>query len=131
MNMNKICFSPFPVWLSKYIYSAPGSIDKATLAKSLILQVLVISKELAALKTEDYLEVSSGLEALGPEDSIRLVDEWIENVLPRLEEVVAKSIIETSSARYFFMLMLIVAASVNPRGAIRNFFEKQRSINGI
>lgn len=131
VDINKLCFSPFPIWITKYIQSPPGSVDKATLAKSLILQILIVSEELKAFKAEDYLEISEGLKKLGPEESIQFVNGWVEQHLPTLEESVDKSIIEKSSARYVFMLMLIAATSVNPRGALRDFLGKQKPAHRI
>jgi len=131
VDINKLCFSPFPIWITKYIQSHPGSMDKATLAKSLILQIIIISEELKAFKAEDHREISEGLRKLGPEESIQFVDGWIEQHLPTIEESVDKSIIEKSSARYVFMLMLIAATSVNPRGALRDFLNKQQPAQRI
>lgn len=125
VDINKLCFSPFPSWMRKYIQSSQNSVDKATLAKSLILQIIIISEELKAFKVEDHQEIRE-LRKLGPEESIQFVDGWIEQHLPTLEESVNKSIIETSSARYVFMLMLIAATSVNPRGSLREFLNRQR-----
>lgn len=131
VDINKLCFSPFPMWIRKYIQSPQNSVDKATLAKSLILQIIIISEELNAFKAEDRQEISKELRKLGPEESIQFVDGWIEQHLPTLEESVDKSIIETSSARYVFMLMLIAATSVNPRGSLRDFLNKQRPAHRI
>lgn len=105
----------------------PNSIDKATIAKSVILQALVISKELGAFKSEDYQELSNLFNSFSSEESIKFVNGYIEEFFPRLEQVVDKSIIENSSARYVFMLMLIIAISVNPSGSIRDFLEKTQS----
>lgn len=131
VDINKLCFSPFPIWITKYIQSPQGSLDKATLAKSLILQIIIVSEELKAFKAEDHLEISEALNKLSPEESIQFVNGWIEQHLPTLENSVDKSIIEKSSARYVFMLMLIAATSVHPRGALRDFLSKQKSAHRI
>lgn len=127
VNINKLCFSQFPIWLKKYIYSAPNSIDKATLARSLIDQVIILARELNAFKKEEYQEICIGLKGLGPEESIQLVDGWIERFLPVLEDIAGKAVIETSSARYLGTLMLIAATSVNPHGTLRDFLGRQPS----
>ena len=126
VDINKLCFSPFPAWISASIRLPHGSVDKATLAKSLILQIVSISEELKAFKAADFQEIREGLSKLGPEESVQFVDGWIEQHLPTLEESIEKSIIETSSARYVFMLMLIAATSVNPRGSLRDFLSTQQ-----
>lgn len=126
IDINKICFRPFPAWISSYIRLPYGSLDKATLANSLIIQIIRISQELKAFKAADFQEIREGLSKLGPEESIQFVDGWIEQHLPTLEEAIDKSIIETSSARYVFMLMLIAATSVNPRGSLREFLSTQQ-----
>ena len=126
VSINKTSFSPFPIWLKKYI-STPYSIDKATIAKSVMLQALVISKELGAIKSEHHQELSLLFNSLQAEESIKFVNGYIEEFLPRLEGVVNQHIIETSSARYVFMLMIIAAISLNPRGSISDFFEKPQS----
>jgi hypothetical protein len=131
IDINKLCFSQFPIWIMKYIQSPHNSLDKATLAKSVILQTLIISEELKALKVEVLQEVRGELSKLGPEESIKMVDEWIEQLLPTLEESIDMSIIDTSSARYVFMLMLIAATSVNPRGSLRDFLNRQQSVHRI
>lgn len=128
IRLNKTCLLPFPIWLINYINVAPGAVDKATLANSLIRQVLVVAEKLKAFTPEEYLEISRGFKGIGPEESIRMVDEWIEVLLPRLEREVDISIVDKSSARYVFLLMIIVAGSVNPRRAIREFLEKQKSM---
>lgn len=74
VDINKLCFSPFPIWITKYIQSPQGSVDKATLAKSLILQIIILSEELKAFKAEDQQEINGGLRKLGPEESIQFVD---------------------------------------------------------
>lgn len=130
-DINKLCFSPFPIWAKSYVHSPAKSIDKATLAKSLILQIMAISRELEAFKPEDYKEINEQLSKLGAEESIQFVDGWIEQHLPTLEQSIDKSIIEESSARYVFMLMLIAATSVNPAGSLRDFLSKQRSARRV
>ena len=131
VDINKLCFNPFPMWIKKYIKLPRNSLDKATLAKSLILQVIIISEELNAFKIEDRQEISRELRKLGPEECIQFVDGWIEQNLPTLEESVDRSIIETSSARYVFMLMLIAATSTYPHGSLRDFLNKQQSARRI
>lgn len=131
IDINKLCFSPYPIWITKYIQSPNDSLDKATLAKSLILQIITISEELKAFRSEDFDEIREGLSKLDPAESIKFVNGWIEQHLPTLEESIDKSIIETSSARYVFMLMLIAATSVNPHGSLRDFLSRSQSIRRI
>ena len=131
VDVNKLCFSPFPAWIKAYIQSPNGSMNKATLANSLILQIIIISEELKAFKAEDFQEIRGGLSELGPEESVQFVDGLIEQHLPTLEELIEKSIIETSSARYVFMLMLIATASVNPRGSLRDFLNTQQLVHRV
>ncbi|MDO9365161.1 MAG: hypothetical protein Q7T58_02295 [Methylotenera sp.] len=131
VDINKLCFQPFPFWIKTYIQSPHGSVDKATLAKSLILQIISISEELKAFKAPDFQEIRGGLSKLGPDESIQFVDGWIEQHLPTLEQSIDQSIIDTSSARYVFMLMLIAATSVNPRGSLRDFLNTQQQVHRV
>lgn len=131
VDINKLCFSPFPTWIKTYIQSPHGSMDKATLAKSLILQIIIISEELKAFKAADFQEISEELSKLGSEESVQFLDGLIEQHLPTLEGSIDKSIIETSSARYVFMLMLISTASVNPRGSLRDFLNTQQLVHRV
>jgi len=131
VDINKLSFSPFPTWMRSYIPLPNNSVDKATLAKSLILQIIIVSEELKVFKVDDQRAISDELRRLGPEDSIQLVDEWIKLHLPTLEESVDKSIIETSSARYVFMLMLIAATNINPRISLSDFLQTTQFKNRI
>lgn len=122
VNLNKLCFSIFPVWLSTYIHES-NSLNKATMAKSFMTQSLNLATEMGAISREDSKMLLEKMKNEDPGAYIQMMDEWIESTLPTLTEVAGEELLDASQARLIGALMIVSLVSINPRSGLLNFLQ--------
>lgn len=122
ININKLCLATFPVWLTAYIRTS-NLLDKATMAKSLIIQSLNLATEMEGISREDSKMLLEKMKREDPGAHIQIMDEWIESTLPTLTEVAGEELLDTSQARLIGALMVVSLVSVNPRSGLLNFLQ--------
>lgn len=120
-RLNRTTRLTFPMWL--HLYSRAEAIEKHGMATAFVIQVLHLSVEMGAISRSINAELSADLKNT---DQVRLVEEWLENGLSSVIEVVGRENVANCEARQVGMFVLVCLQGVNPAGNLKRFLAQLR-----
>jgi len=120
-RLNRTTRLTFPMWL--HLYNRAEAIEKQGMATAFVIQTLHLSAETGAISQSINAELSADLKNT---DRVRLVEEWLENGLPSVIEVVGRENVANCEAREIGMFVLVCLQGVNPTGNLKRFLARLR-----
>lgn len=120
-RLNQTTRLTFPMWL--HLYNRAEVIEKQGMATAFVIQTLELSAETGAISRSINAELSADFKNT---DRVRLVDEWLENGLPSVIEVVGRENVANCEAREVGMFVLVCLQGVNPTGNLKRFLARLR-----
>lgn len=118
MRFNRITLNKFSVWKMQYETSKPFS--QIGMAKALVFQSL----HLAQVMRADIPNMGALTERLGKADPQRVINECLDEGLPKVVAILGTDAVMDLPARDVGMLLLVSMANTNSHLALQNFLSK-------